>query len=293
MEVDTTSTLEPVYFPPSTSTFQRQYERSYGCSRCGKPVTHSVEQFRAERPYWDNDWEMASSRRSGEQQHECSACLVSQPYSISASHGVSSWEESSVPLPPLPIVQNSAPLNPVEAQAMNNLGQSSNIVYSRGCDDSQSIAAQNNHSKAFDPGTKTSTSLYFSDSGYASAPPVVWRENHQNAPATGIVVNQCSEVAEQEQQANDINEKNLEMGDLRTIYSDASAAMSTKERYISELVEDLVENISTGRALNDVPLDKLRSTLPSLLKAFATTLGHIGGSQPSRDIMVFVSKHRE
>ena len=278
--------IEPISLKPSS--YQQSYERKDECDRCGKPLTHSADQLGAEREYRGKYLGMFASRESGEQRHQCSACL-SQQYSTSESYRMPSWDKNPMSSPPLPREQPSSPPNPVEAVIMNMPNQFWTTVASKGYDGPLSFPAQPAHNIVFNPGIETSTSLYFSDSGYASAPPVLWREHCQNPPAPVAVRG----PADQEQQANDVSEKDIEMCDLGTIYSDASATMSSKERYISELVEDLVENISVGRALKDLPLDKLCSTLPSLLKAFATTLGRIGGCQPARDVMVFISKHRE
>lgn len=160
-----------------------------------------------------------------------------------------------------------------------------------GYDGPQSPQARLNDN--IDLGIEPSVSVYFSDSGYASAPPVSLQEGCQASSTSITFANTYDERADQTQHAGDADQLDSENCNPGTIYSDASIVLSEKERHIAELVEDLVENISEGGPPESVPLEKLYNTLPSLLKAFATTLGCIGGSQAARDIMVFISKYRQ
>jgi len=115
----------------------------------------------------------------------------------------------------------------------------------------------------------------FSDSGYASG-----------TQSLGKPVIDASHS----KYGTDVN-----MDDTITIYSDVSSTtISIKEKYISELAEDLLEHTPSDLLYGeDGSMARLYTNLPQLLKAFARKIAHSAKSQESRDAMVFISKHRQ
>lgn len=78
----------------------------------------------------------------------------------------------------------------------------------------------------------------------------------------------------------------------RTTYSDTSSLASlAKEKYISELADDLFNTVQSEN-LDDQVTERITSILSNLLSVFALKLGNNAASQMHRDVMVFVHKHR-
>jgi hypothetical protein len=145
-----------------------------------------------------------------------------------------------------------------------------------------------------DSGTNQTMASGFSDSGYASVQPEIWRERNSQEILSDRLQTRNSTHGWAEESASLCDDRNLSFANAKTNYSVAtSATMSTKDQYIAELVDDLVDNISLGQAHDQLVLDQLCGTLPRLFKAFARNIGYLGDSQQSREVMVFVSKHKE
>ncbi|KAL4786402.1 hypothetical protein BJX76DRAFT_365791 [Aspergillus varians] len=80
--------------------------------------------------------------------------------------------------------------------------------------------------------------------------------------------------------------------DVKTVYSDASSiAPLTKEAYLSELADNLYNNICAENRDGQI-MERISHILLELLKAFALKVGHDAPSQMHRDVMVFVHKNR-
>ena len=83
-----------------------------------------------------------------------------------------------------------------------------------------------------------------------------------------------------------------ELEDNATVYSDASDVSDVRiESYSSKLVDDLVARLALA-IVDEKVIDSLAESLPGLLKALASKLGHQASSQMHRDAMVFLHKHR-
>ena len=134
----------------------------------------------------------------------------------------------------------------------------------------------------------------FSDSGYASAPTNTLGEQQSERPVADSMLAPSVQYESLEERVDDETENDLNFNDSRSIYSDAASATTwIKEHYVADLVKDLTQNILEGRTAKDFPLSQLCENLPGLLKAFARSIGHLEGFAQSRDVMVFVCKHRE
>jgi hypothetical protein len=142
----------------------------------------------------------------------------------------------------------------------------------------------------------------FSDSGYASAKhgPLKHAQNLAVEDATQCPDDMPSEppLGEETTPVSHAlpdckpNSEDLDRGDTRTVYSDASSLPALKsENYISELAEDLLSKIYSDD-LDSQSIERVSERLPDLLKAFALKLGFGAQTQMHRDIMFFVHKHR-
>ncbi|KAF2797792.1 hypothetical protein K505DRAFT_405543, partial [Melanomma pulvis-pyrius CBS 109.77] len=133
----------------------------------------------------------------------------------------------------------------------------------------------------------------FSDSGYSSAPPDALGVNRSVNMTSNMSETTILELSRSKEDNEDGMESNLDSEDCNSIYSDATdVTTSTKDQYITELVDDLVDNILMKKPSSEIQLEELCAYLPGLLKAFARTIGFLGESRQSRDVMVFVSKYR-
>jgi hypothetical protein len=112
----------------------------------------------------------------------------------------------------------------------------------------------------------------FTDSGYASA----------SAPL-------CEKSVE-ETRKDDPKQEEL---DTRTVYSDEGSINGAElDTYKAELVDNLVKNVRLFQAESEV-LEDIFAGLPSLLKAFALSLGQPGSTKVQKDVMYFIHKYRE
>lgn len=85
----------------------------------------------------------------------------------------------------------------------------------------------------------------------------------------------------------------LELDDNETVYSDTSSLSDRRvESYSSKFVDDLVARLDLTNA-DEAILDKLAESLPALLQALASKIGHQAPSQMHRDVMVFLYRNRE
>jgi len=120
-----------------------------------------------------------------------------------------------------------------------------------------------------------------SDSGYGTASNWTHRAYSANKSTT-------PGQRESESQAMD-----PESDDNATVYSDTSSLSDQRiESYSSKLVEDLVAGLELN-TFSEKVLDSMARSLPGLLKALASKLGHQAPSQMHRDVMVFLLKNRE
>ncbi|PVI02799.1 hypothetical protein DM02DRAFT_612609 [Periconia macrospinosa] len=135
--------------------------------------------------------------------------------------------------------------------------------------------------------------LGFSDSGYApAAESILDKKNNANVFSSGQATEEVGPKFSDYGSSHGIAD-DTETGDSGSIYSVATTiATSAKERFITELVEDLAENILAGCTGHNIPVERICDTLPQLLKAFARSTGYLKESQSSGDIMVFISKNR-
>ncbi|KAK4448373.1 hypothetical protein QBC34DRAFT_327770 [Podospora aff. communis PSN243] len=85
----------------------------------------------------------------------------------------------------------------------------------------------------------------------------------------------------------------LEKLDVRAVYSDEGSVNGAElDTYKVELVDNLVKNVRLVQAEPEA-LEGIFVELPSLLKAFALTLGQPGSTKIERDVMYFIHKYRE
>lgn len=120
-----------------------------------------------------------------------------------------------------------------------------------------------------------------SDSGYGTASNATYQLHLANPKLT---------VA----RGGDSDQLNMEteLDDNATVYSDASDISDVRiESYSSKLVDGLVARLALA-IVDEKVIDSLAESLPGLLKALASKLGHQASSQMHRDAMVFLHKHR-
>ena len=136
-------------------------------------------------------------------------------------------------------------------------------------------------SKAIIPG--------FSDSGNASAP-----YNTLEQPFSDPMMNTSVDDRGTGLNSDDNAESYLTIDKSRGINSNViNTSISVQDKYVTEFVNDLVKNISAGPARDEFAINYLCATLPGLLMAFARNSGHLERSKESREVMVFVSKHKK
>lgn len=82
--------------------------------------------------------------------------------------------------------------------------------------------------------------------------------------------------------------------DTMSLYSVDPTPDAAKEAYIRELANDLMNQIvKEAESVDGILIDKICTELHRDLQAFARMTGDLGRSQEARDVMVFVSQHRQ
>jgi hypothetical protein len=131
-----------------------------------------------------------------------------------------------------------------------------------------------------------------SDSGYAS----VARLKNDSILAPPTWAQQSSggedfDAGDAQDPATD-QRGNQDVSDVNTVYSNAvSLSGETNESYVDALVDDLLGKLGDLRNQPDLT-SRLAKLLPALLKTLALGIGSSSRSHESRDIMVFIHKHR-
>ncbi|KAI1390202.1 uncharacterized protein F4822DRAFT_428544 [Hypoxylon trugodes] len=138
------------------------------------------------------------------------------------------------------------------------------------------------------PPTANLTTLFLpSDSGYATAS---CRSNaalnHQLGLPNQKLINQP--------QGSPLEFIQHDDDDVQTVYTEISNISEVKRgSYITTLADDLFNEIG-AKEMDEETIEKLSSTLPTLLKALALNFGYrASSSQMHHDVMVFVYKYRD